>query len=67
MSINVGTLDRALRVCVGLVLLYLALFSGVGAFLAPLVKTGALVIGLVMLVTAMLSRCPLYSIFGIRT
>lgn len=58
MSRNEGTLDRVLRVIVGLVLIALAL-------------TGTLTpwgwIGIVPLATGILGVCPVYSLFGIRT
>ena len=55
---NVGSVDRALRVVVGLVLLSL-IFAG------PQTWWG--LIGLVPLATAFLRTCPLYTILGIST
>ncbi len=67
MTTNVGTLDRALRAILGLVLLYLAFASGLPLFDSALFKYGAAVIGIVMLVVAAVRICPLYSIIGIKT
>ncbi len=67
MTTNVGTIDRILRAALGLVLLYLAFFSGQATFAEPLFKYGATAIGVVMLATAALKLCPIYSIFGIKT
>ena len=67
MTQNVGTLDRILRAALGVALLYLAFASGLALFAAPLFKFGAAAIGVVMLATAALGACPLYSLFGIRT
>lgn len=67
MPVNVGTVDRALRVIVGLVLLYLAFFSGAAPFAAGFLKWAAVVVGLVMLGTAAMKSCPLYSVLGIKT
>ena len=67
MSKNVGTLDRAARAILGLVLLYLAFASGLPLFDGALVKYGAAVIGAVMLVVAAVRICPLYSLIGIKT
>ena len=67
MTTNVGTIARILRAALGVVLLYLAFFSGLPLFAAPLFKYGAAVIGVVMLATSTLKLCPLYSIFGIKT
>ncbi len=55
---NEGTLDRALRVALGLALIALALTG-------PKSPWGWL--GLVPLVTGLVGTCPLYSILGIRT
>lgn len=67
MTINVGTLDRFLRLALGLGLLYLAFFSGLPLFAGPVLKYGAAVVGVVMLVVATTRMCPIYSIFGIKT
>ena len=67
MTINVGTADRILRAALGAVLLFLAFFSGLPAFDAGIVKYGAAIVGVVMLVVAAVRMCPIYSIFGIKT
>lgn len=54
---NEGTVDRGLRVVVGLVLIGIAL-SGRGAW-------GY--IGVLPLVTGLVGTCPLYSLFGLST
>jgi hypothetical protein len=54
---NEGTIDRLLRVALGLALLFVA-FTGRGAW-------GY--IGIVPLLTGALGTCPLYSILGINT
>lgn len=67
MTTNVGTLDRILRAALGLVLLYLAFFSGLQLFAEPLFKYGAVVVGVVMLATSLMKMCPLYSMLGLKT
>ncbi len=67
MNRNVGNVDRLLRAGLGVVLLGLALFSSAPLFDTALVKIGAVVVGLVMLGTAGMRICPLYSLFGIKT
>lgn len=67
MTTNVGTIDRVLRAALGIVLLYLAFFSGLALFAEPLFKYGAAIVGVVMLATSTLKLCPLYSILGIKT
>lgn len=67
MTTNVGTLDRALRAALGIGLLYLAFLSGLPAFDGALLKYGAAIVGVVMIVVAASRVCPIYSIFGIKT
>ena len=58
MTKNEGTLDRGLRIVLGLVLLSLV-------FIGPQTWWG--LIGIVPLVTGLMGNCPVYSIFGINT
>ncbi|WP_417678330.1 DUF2892 domain-containing protein [Pseudodonghicola sp.] len=55
---NEGTLDRALRIIVGLVLLALV-------FVGPKTMWG--LIGLIPLLTGLVGYCPLYQILGMNT
>jgi hypothetical protein len=55
---NESTLDRSLRVIVGLVLISLV-------FVGPQTPWGWL--GLVPLVTGLVGSCPIYTLFGLRT
>lgn len=67
MTTNVGTADRIFRAALGAVLLYLAFFSGLPVFAAPLFQYGAAAVGVVMLATSTLKMCPIYSILGLKT
>lgn len=67
MVTNVGNLDRTARLVLGVVLILMALFSGLAIFDGAVVKYGALVVGLVLAATGFLRTCPMYSILGIRT
>lgn len=58
MSTNVGSIDRVLRIVVGLVLLSLV-------FVGPQTPWGW--IGIVPIVTAIVGWCPAYTLFGIKT
>ncbi|HHQ41945.1 MAG TPA: DUF2892 domain-containing protein [Chromatiales bacterium] len=58
MSCNVGTVDRVIRVIVGVVLIALV-------FVGPKTPWGW--IGVIPLVTGLIGYCPLYSLLGIRT
>lgn len=60
MSKNVGHLDRIVRVIIGLGLLSLVFV------LEGTVRWFGL-IGLVLLVTGVMSYCPAYGLFGLRT
>ena len=58
MKANVGTIDRVLRIVVGLVLIGLAATGTVGVW-------GW--IGVVPLATGLFKFCPAYAIFGLNT
>jgi hypothetical protein len=58
MKINVGSVDRALRVGVGAVLIGLAIAGVVGAW-------GY--IGVLPLATGLFRFCPLYALLGVNT
>ncbi len=58
MTCNVGTVDRVIRVIVGVVLIALV-------FVGPKTPWGW--IGVIPLVTGLIGYCPLYSLLGIRT
>jgi len=56
--LNVGNLDRVLRILVGLALIGLAVTDAIGVW-------GY--VGVVPLLTGLAARCPLYSALGIAT
>ncbi|MBU6206744.1 MAG: DUF2892 domain-containing protein [Alphaproteobacteria bacterium] len=58
MRLNVGSIDRMLRIIVGLVLISLV-------FVGPKTMWGW--IGVIPLATGLIRICPLYSILGINT
>jgi hypothetical protein len=55
---NEGTLDRAIRIALGLVAISLA-------FIGPRTPLGF--IGVIPLVTGIVGFCPLYRLFGLST
>ena len=55
---NEGTVDRVVRVALGLALLALV-------FVGPQTPWG--LVGLVPLLTGLLGTCPIYTVFGLRT
>ena len=58
---NEGTLDRALRIILGLALIAGFFLNGDGAW------SWLYLIGIVPLATGLMSTCPLYSILGFNT
>jgi len=58
MSTNMGTVDRIVRLILGVGLLSLV-------FVGPQTSWGY--VGIIPLATALIGYCPAYSIFGIRT
>lgn len=57
-SINVGSLDRIVRIIVGLALIAMAVMGTIGWW-------GY--IGIVPLLTGLMQRCPAYSLLGVST
>tara|TARA_R110000851_G_scaffold207118_1_gene359104 strand:+ start:216 stop:419 length:204 start_codon:yes stop_codon:yes gene_type:complete len=58
---NVGSIDRALRILLGLALLAGFVLNRDGAY------SWLYLVGVVPLVTGLMSSCPLYSILGLST
>lgn len=58
MNLNEGTLDRTIRIVVGIALLSLT-------FVGPRTMLG--LVGIVPLLTGIVGFCPLYALVGIRT
>lgn len=58
MTKNVGTVDKFLRITLGVVLIALTLMGVIGIW-------GW--IGVVPLLTGLLNTCPLYSLLGVKT
>ncbi len=57
-QLNIGNIDRAVRILVGLILVALAGFGQIGIW-------GY--IGVILIATGMIAICPLYSLLGVRT
>lgn len=66
MTCNIGTADRTIRLVLGAVLVLLALATGF-ASATPWLWWATLVVGIVMIATAGLRFCPLYTLLGVRT
>ena len=67
MRINVGTPDRLARLIIGAVLVLVPFFSGIALFANPLWLWASVVVGAVLIVTALVRFCPLYAVRGLST
>ena len=67
MRANVGSADRVVRIIVGLALMLVPFVSGLALFANPVVQWGSVVVGVVLVVTALVRFCPLYTIFGLSS
>ena len=63
LKLNESTLDRGIRVALGVILAVLALFGGVAA---PLLYV-AWAVAAIALVTGVVGFCPLYAVFRLST
>lgn len=63
MKANMGLIDRGIRVVIALVIATLAFTHVIEGTLEIVL----LVIGFVLVLTSLISFCPLYTIFGINT
>ena len=67
MNANVGTIDRVLRLIIGLALIITPFASNLPLFDAVTYKYVAVAVGAILVATAAMKFCPLYRIFGLRT
>ena len=61
MTKNIGNVDRALRIIIGLVFLWYALLAPATGY------TWVGWLGVIPLLTALVGNCPLYSILGVNS
>ncbi len=67
MIANVGTVDRLIRLVLGLALVLAPSLSGGALWNATIPLYGAYVVGIVLMATAVFRFCPLYRLLGWRT
>lgn len=67
MTVNLGSIDRVLRVVLGLVLIAAPFVSDFGVFVSTSATIIAIVAGVILIATSAMRFCPIYRIFGIRT
>ena len=60
---NESTVDRIIRVVLGIVLVYL----GLGGMTAGTLAVILAIVGVVLLITGIIGWCPLYAVLGLRT
>ncbi|MEO0912305.1 MAG: DUF2892 domain-containing protein [Pseudomonadota bacterium] len=64
MSRNEGSLDRALRGLAGIALIAAVLYVQIAN---PVFYWGAILVGAILLITAVTGFCPAYRILGLKT
>ncbi len=67
MAVNVGTVDRALRLIVGVALIVAPLLNFMELGANTMVAYGMMAVGGILALTAVFGMCPIYGIFGIKT
>ncbi len=67
MTANVGSIDRIIRIVLGIVLLLVPFVSGMALFASGTATIISIILGIVLLATSSMRFCPLYRIFGIQT
>lgn len=64
---NVGTPDRIIRVIVGAVLILLPFVTGWPVWTNMIATIAAVVVGVVLIVTAAIRFCPIYAVLRFST
>ena len=67
MSVNVGTVDRILRLVVGLLLVIAPFTGNIALFEGTIAMAISIAVGAVLILTGLMRVCPLYSLIGMRT
>ncbi|AHD09223.1 YgaP family membrane protein [Phaeobacter gallaeciensis] len=67
MTRNVGTLDRMIRLMLGVALIAAPFVSGFAIFAATWATVLSVVVGVVMLLVALTRSCPVYTMLGLRS
>lgn len=64
---NVGSVDRAIRIVLGLVLVALPYVTQFALWDSALARWGVPVIGIVLALTGIVRFCPAYRLLGMKT
>lgn len=66
-SANVGSLDRMLRVLIGIVLIAVPYFYAPEILQGPTARWATLAVGIILIATALIRFCPIYRLLGINS
>jgi hypothetical protein len=67
MSGNVGNIDRVLRFLIGAALIFAPLIDFMGLGASQIGVFAMIIVGGILVLTALFGVCPLYSVLGIKT
>jgi hypothetical protein len=67
MSANVGRIDRLLRLVVGAALIMAPLIGFMGLGANAVAAYSMIAVGGILVLTAVVGRCPIYRVLGIKT
>lgn len=67
MTANVGSIDRTLRIVLGILLIGMPFMSGAAMFASTTATVVSVVVGFVLIGTSAMKFCPLYRVLGIQT
>ncbi|MCP5086235.1 MAG: DUF2892 domain-containing protein [Rhodobacteraceae bacterium] len=67
MTKNLGTWDRLVRGGLGLLMLVAAIFTPASDFASPVMYYAVIAIGVVLVATAVMKSCIVYTVLGIST
>ncbi len=67
MSVNIGSFDRLVRLVVGLLLVIAPFATTIALFQGTAATVISVIVGAVLVLTALTRVCPLYAMLGMRT
>lgn len=67
MHANIGSIDRIVRIIAGVVLVVLAFVPALPLAASPVLQWGAVLVGFVLVMIALVRFCPLYALFRLST
>lgn len=67
MKRNVGSVDRIVRLILGALLVVAPFISSMAIFSSSAGTVVSVIVGVVLIATALMNFCPMYRVLGIRT